>query len=120
MMIDKGEKLDAIGLGSPLEVKNEFLSILTGDSLRFSSGATGQVTGLPYNLIYGWPNSTGTSDTSVWVDGTAVYFGDTVSGTIIQPPTISVTPEGKTVSTCLWKYGDIYVTQTLRNSIQCL
>lgn len=94
-----------------IELKNEYISILVGADGRFNSGATGDITDDRFNLIFNWPSSPWSSFTSIWIDGTVYIFGS--EGEMIQPPTNIQSEGGRTINVCIWKYGDIYVTQTL-------
>lgn len=102
---DKGVKQ------ADVEVKNQYLSILVAPDGRFNSGATGEVTGISYNISYYWPNSPWSSYTTVWIDGDTYIFG--TGGEMIEAPNNYMDEQGRTINKCVWKYGDIYVTQYL-------
>ena len=73
-----GMKVDTRDKGvrqADVEVKNQYLSILVAPDGRFNSGATGEVTGISYNISYYWPNSPWSSYTTVWIDGDTYIFG---------------------------------------------
>ncbi len=92
---------------------NDRLSVTVGTDGRFSEGAfpdpeTGGATTGSFKTLYGWP-STGTSFTTVRVDGSdAVYGSD--AGSFLQPPA-DVDP---TTDESVWRVGDISIKQQIK------
>jgi hypothetical protein len=91
---------------------NDRLSIAVGSDGRFSEGAFPDATGQPttgsYKISFGWP-STGTSYTTIRVDGADAVYGDN-SGTFSQTPTATdVATDDST-----WKDGGVTVHQRLQ------
>lgn len=92
---------------------NDRIGVTVGADGRFSEGAfpdpdSGNPRTGSYTTLYGWPN-TGTSFTSLRVDGVDSTFGS-ADGTMVQPPTDVDPNTDRTV----WKVGDISVRQEVQ------
>ena len=91
---------------------NDRLSVTVGSDGRFSQGAfpdatNGGSSATSFTTLYGWP-STGTSFTTVRVDGVDHIFGGS-DGTWVQPPS-----DFGAENVGVWSVGGINVTQHLQ------
>jgi len=92
---------------------NDRLSIQVAANGRFNMGAfpdpsTGAATASSWDLMFRWPNTPGTSFTTVRTDGSDTVYG--TGGTQLETPT----DINATTNESAWQVGDIIVTQTLQ------
>jgi hypothetical protein len=92
-------------------IGNDFVQASIGSDGRFSAGLKEVHSENWYNIIYGWSGGTGTSFTSLKVDGEDLIYGNEPDGHFVQAP---VNSNDSTKNESVWKTGDISVKQVLQ------
>ncbi|MBT2692599.1 carboxypeptidase-like regulatory domain-containing protein [Bacillus sp. ISL-55] len=96
---------------NPGNIGNDFIQASIGSDGRFSAGLKEVDTDNWYNIIYGWSGGTGTSFTSLKVDGEDLIYGNEPDGSFITHP---INSNDNTKNESVWKTGDISVKQVLQ------
>lgn len=96
--------------GPVIDPWTDYVSILVDYESRFNIGA---FLPEPWDLLFGWPGTPGTSFTTIRLDGVDYYYGSNTDGggaVYLQPPE----DVDSLTNLSRWQMGEIVVTQTLQ------